>query len=530
MAIPTLFKSFTKATGGSVAIWAAFSTPVLVGGAALSVDASRIYNMDNDLQSASDALARAGAAELDQRPDSLERAKRAVQNLVSNDQTFSKSGKGKVEIDTIRFLKSIPPNDYDAVRSSDVTYDPSEAKYVEINVKPESVATLFPTSLVKKMTDTTLSSKSVAGLDQGVSGVAPVFICNPQEDETVSIYEAMEDPAFRRRQIKLKAPGGKNVKLAPGNFGWLDVFEGRGGAAALKDAMAIDIPETHVSKSSGVYLRTGNIASMRHAVNTRFDIYEGSFKRKKSDPRYAPAENVTKGYTVEANVCLQASADLGIAEVNAAVDLGLGIDLGYSPLLGLNVNSKTKIAFPLPRDNCMYDGTCDRVGDGDWDFVTYMKVNHNFMRRITIEGVTYRINYANKTVTPSAPPSRYAMYRWEIDNNCVPGAKTYGRNSLTHEEGLAQCHTNGPSTTVEDRRIINVAVLNCGEISEASEKTIKGKPVTSSKSPVPVETFVKVFLTEPMGKGQDNILWGEIVGPVIQGQDAAAKDKVALAR
>jgi len=103
-----LLKSFLKNSTGSVAVWAAFSTPVLVGGAALSVDASRLYNMDNDLQSASDALARAGAAELDQRSDSLLRAKRAVQNLVSNDQKFSKDGKNAVQIDTIRFLKSIP--------------------------------------------------------------------------------------------------------------------------------------------------------------------------------------------------------------------------------------------------------------------------------------------------------------------------------------------------------------------------------------------------------------------------------------
>ena len=523
MTIPTLLKSFAKNTSGSVAIWAVFSTPVLVGGAALSVDASRLYNMDNDLQSASDALARAGAAELDQRSDSLQRSKRAIQNLVSNDQKFSKSGKGQVEIDTIRFLKSLPNKDYDSIESSDVTYNPSDAKYVEVKLKSESVATLFPTSLVKKMTDTNLDATSVAGFDQGVRGTAPVFVCNPQENETVTIYEAMEDPKFRRTLIKFKAQGA-NATVGPGNFGWLDPFNGNGGASAIKDAVAIDIPDTYISKSGGVNLRPGNIASMRHAMNTRFDIYEGSFKNKKSDPRYAPAENVTKGYTAKANVCLQASADLGIAEVNAAVNLSLGLDLGLDPLLNANINSNTKIAFPLPRDNCFYDGSCDRIGDGDWDFITYMKVNHNFMGRITIEDVTYRLDYAENTVSPAAPPSRYAMYRWEIDNNSVPGPKTYGENSLTEEEGLPQCHTYGPSTTVEDRRIINVAVLNCGMILESGEE------MNGRSGPLPVETFVKVFLTEPMGDSQDNILWGEITGPVIQGEDSTSRDMVALTR
>ena len=510
MAIPTLFKSFTKCKRGSVAVWAAFATPVLIGGAALSVDASRIYNMDNDLQSAADALARAGAAELDQRTDSLDRARRAITNLVSNDQKFSKRGKNLVEIDTIRFLESIPENDYNSVTSSDEALTPSDANYVEIKLKSEEVETLFPTSILKKMTDTTLSARSIAGLEQSIQGGAPIFVCNPHENSNISIYEAMEDPNFRRKQIKLKAQGKGNVQYGPGNFGWLDTFDGKGGASALEEAIALDIPNTYISKTAGVYLRPGNIASMRHAVNTRFDIYEGSFKNKKNDPRYAPAKNVTKGYTAKAKVCLQTSADLGLAEVNAAIDA--------------NINSNIKIALALPRDNCMYDNTCDRVGDGDWDFVTYMKVNHNFRQNITIEGVTYNINYARKTVSPSAPPSRYAMYRWEIDNNKIPGQQSYGGNSITHEEGTAQCHSDGPSTTVEDRRIINVAVLNCGAIIESGEK------MNGRSDALPVETFVKVFLTEPMGDGQDNILWGEIVGPVIQGQDAAAKDKVALAR
>lgn len=493
MTIPTFFKSFAKNTGGSVAIWAAFSTPVLVGGAALSVDASRLYNMDNDLQSASDALARAGAAELDQRSDSLQRAKRAVQNLVSNDQKFSKDGKGKVEIDTIRFLKSIPGNDYDAIQNSDVTYNPSEAKYVEIKVKPENVATLFPTSLVKKMTDTMLNAKSVAGFDQGVCGGAPIFICNPQEGKEQNIYAAMEEPAFRRKLIKFKTPGGNKAQYGPGNFGFVDPKGGNAGAADMREALGKDITNFCMSKTTGVTLRPGNIASAAHGFNTRFDIYEGSFKSKKNDPDYAPAANVVKGYSGKKACSTSANSD----------------------------------ALGMPRDSCFENGSCaeseGRIGNGNWDFVEYMKINHNFMRQVTIEGTTYRLDYDKHTVTPSAPPSRYDLYRWEIDTNCVPGELTYG-TANTPEEGLPQCHTYGPSTTVEDRRIIHAAVLNCGMI-EASGQSMNGRT-----DPLPVETFVKVFVTEPMGKGQDNIIWGEIIGPVVQGQDFPSRDKVALAR
>lgn len=48
--------------------------------------------------------------------------------------------------------------------------------------------------------------------------------------------------------------------------------------------------------------------------------------------------------------------------------------------------------------------------------------------------------------------------------------------------------------------------------------------------PLPVETFVKVFLTEPMGNGQDNDIWGEIVGPVVQGRDSVSNDQIAVVR
>ena len=47
---------------------------------------------------------------------------------------------------------------------------------------------------------------------------------------------------------------------------------------------------------------------------------------------------------------------------------------------------------------------------------------------------------------------------------------------------------------------------------------------------LPVETFVKVFVTEPMGQGKDNVLWGEIVGPVVQGVDSVSNDQITVVR
>jgi len=390
------FCAFSSATSGSIAVWAALTTPFVISGGALSVDISRIYNMDNELQSASDALARASAAELDQRSDSLLRANRAVQSLIRNDQKFSRNGKGQVKIDTIRYFKFLPSKDYEA--------------------------------------------------------------------------------------------------YGPGNFGYLDPFGGNSGANKITEAIAIDKTKVCYSKSAGVRLRPGAIASVRHGFNTRFDIYEGPYKKKRTDIRYAPAANVVKGYAGNKVCSLKPSQD----------------------------------AIGMPRDTCFESENCSdangRMGNGNWDFIEYMRINHNYMSRITIEDVTYKINYKRNKVTPAAPPSRYAMYRWEIENNCVPGPKTYRKYSRTSEEGLPTCHASGPSKTVEDRRVIHAAVLNCGAIEDS------GESMAGRTDPLPVETFVKVFLTEPMGRGQDNVLWGEIVGPVVQGNDSVSNDQIALAR
>jgi len=283
------FCAFSSATSGSIAVWAALTTPFVISGGALSVDISRIYNMDNELQSASDALARASAAELDQRSDSLLRANRAVQSLIRNDQKFSRNGKGQVKIDTIRYLKFLPSKDYEAITNANVTNSPSEARYVEVKMKPEVVNTLFPTNFVTKITNVSMSAQSVAGFDQTICETAPVFICNPAEDSNQSIYELMEDFSFRRRQVKFISKGGRKAQYGPGNFGYLDPFGGNSGANKITEAIAIDKTKVCYSKSAGVRLRPGAIASVRHGFNTRFDIYEGPYKKKRTDIRYAPA-------------------------------------------------------------------------------------------------------------------------------------------------------------------------------------------------------------------------------------------------
>ena len=497
-----LMRALSRNTSGTVAAWAAVAFPVLVSGAAISVDVGRLQAMDTDLQAAADALSRAGAAELDQTPLSTERARRAVNSLLRNDARITDNG--NIEIAEIRFLEDLPIPSYSADTDAVKTTDATKARYVEVRVAPKTVRTLFPTSLSGKFTDVSLAARSVAGLDAGVCGSAPVFICNPFErDTTTTLAEAALSKDFQRRQISFVQGGGKN-KYAPGNFGWLDVYgdTGNSGARKLADAIGMDVSDVCVSQTEGVHLRPGKIASMRQAVNTRFDIYEGAYSSAKSDIRFAPASNVVKGWAIneDRNACVRNSRLNACEQQPNTHALGLPRDSGTDSALGSN------------------------IGNGDWDFTRYMLINHPGFRSITIEGVTYRYSTRSRRFLPATPPSRYAMYRWEVDNNCVPGALTYGRWAITPEEGLPQCHTHGASQTVEDRRIIQVAVLNCEAIAESGVK-FQGRA-----GPLPVEGFVRVFITEPMGKGQDNVLRGEIVGLVDPRTDSVARDRVALAQ
>jgi hypothetical protein len=64
----------------------------LIGFAVLAIDGSRLMNLNSTLQHAADGLALAAAGELDRKPDACDRAVRALENLVENNQMFGDLG------------------------------------------------------------------------------------------------------------------------------------------------------------------------------------------------------------------------------------------------------------------------------------------------------------------------------------------------------------------------------------------------------------------------------------------------------
>ena len=107
--------------------------PMLLGFSLLIIDVGRSSNLHTDLQNAVDAMALAGARELDGRDDAISRAQTAIEKI-ANSAAFSGGGAGMslgshitVAYDagndagstvTVLFLKSIPANDDTPIPSS----------------------------------------------------------------------------------------------------------------------------------------------------------------------------------------------------------------------------------------------------------------------------------------------------------------------------------------------------------------------------------------------------------------------------
>src|SRR6516164_6332813 len=95
---------------GVVLPYVAMTLVAVIGVAALALDGSRLMSVQSQLQNGADALALAGAAELDRRPDSIIRAESAIRNLLNN--PVSGAGIGQVaRVSSIGFLSSLPADD-----------------------------------------------------------------------------------------------------------------------------------------------------------------------------------------------------------------------------------------------------------------------------------------------------------------------------------------------------------------------------------------------------------------------------------
>jgi hypothetical protein len=256
------------------------------------------------------------------------------------------------------------------------------------------------------------------------------------------------------------------------------------------------------------------VASVREAFNVRFDIYEGSMIRRKNDSNYRPAQNVRKGYVGggrggSGNSCNARPANnwpIGSPPNQAT---GLPLDRSWPYMAGASrsglVEGVPVVSAPQGEDPVFLRASGGRMGNGDWDFSTYWQVNHGADGRLPPP-----VNGA--PASNSNLPSRYSVYRYEIDQGYVTDRSPGG------ETGAPACYGGGDLPDVPDRRVIYAAIINCQTLGL----------IGRAQSNVPVAAFGKLFLTLPLSRSQTDI-YVESVGLVKPG-DKGNYDMVQLYR
>lgn len=479
---------------GAALIYVSIALTVFMGFAALVIDGSRLFTLDTELQSAADAIALAGAAELDGNADAQDRAILAMNNLVQNADTFGNdpAAIAGATAYTARFLSALPDDDQ-PLSDATVAASQPEARFVEVTVNERQVDSMFATAIGGEQT-AGAEAVAVAGFTSAVCKFTPLFMCNPFEadDDSLSYFtEQFDSTADKRRIIALKKSG-SGAAYTPGNFGFLESELGPG-AKSLAESLA-SVEPAACFRQDGVETKTGSTNSVHKAINVRFDLYANGIPGNwKSSPDYRPAKNVTKGY-------LQTGGGGGGGGNACNVDA----DTSSPPL-----------AMGFPIDSWIGS---NRMGNGDWDFEAYWDLNHG-----NRDGVYDATSDGNTTGWDNGNlPTRYDVYRWEIDNNQIPNKSTVGG-----ENGNPAC-SSATVTDDPDRRIIYAAVINC------TAEDLRG----GSGDTVPALTFIKMFITQPMtklpGTGQideDDTLYVEMIDIVKPGvDDEVVHDIVQLYR
>jgi hypothetical protein len=492
--INAFIKAFLGDTDGIILPYVTMMLVVIVGVSVLALDGARYMSLQTQLQNGADALALAGAAELDRTPTAIERAINAIDILITNSSLFGGEPGRNVQVARIRFLSSLPARDNDPILPGNQTSDPTRAAFVEVTAEPIRLPTILPTSLFGGSNVLAVGAQAVAGFDQVVCDFTPIFVCNPfetpgmtYEQATQALVSASNDPASQRQLIRFAGTQKKIGAFGRGDFGYLTPTTGSlpidacgpiaGGG--IGQATAASRPPTCL-RLSGVDLQPGDDRAAMDGLNTRFDIYANGFQSCKAN--YVADVNVRKGYTTlgNANWCNAAPAGTNwpIADADAA-------------------------AFPV--DQSMILAAAGRqildatvaIGNGAWDCANYWSVAH--------------FSGPGKTLPPpgctsTATISRYSVYQYEMNyiSDRSPGT----------EIGAPQCNPLG----IKNRRVLNAAIINCSS---------NPVPIRSDARDVPVAAFGKFFLSLPAAPGAGP--YAEFLG-LIKPTDSVSHDMVQLYR
>lgn len=488
---------------GAIAVVYALALPALIAIGGISFDYARLAAMDTELQNAADQAALAAASQLDGQAGATLRAENAANSLVSNNTVFSNDGSGAgVTIASVVFLNCDSSACQDdksranmtvVARDDASTADDAAADFVEVTVGARR-AFYALTPVVGAFSSGDIDAAALAGLGQSICKVPPVMMCNPAEstdlDFTVTNYVG--------RGIRLIAKRTTDP-YGPGMFGFLETSAGNG-ANSIGDALGQVTPPGDCVDSTGVQPSTGNMQAVRGEFNSRFDIYEGTNNSCGQDGLGCPPSANTRKDVFISGATPAGGAPFASGNGNNGNRWWLPNNQStqmYPPAVLTTsrtlTNAEIALLWPMgyPRDIChavSQSGVCnfagsDRIGTGEWDRNAYFR--SNTASYPTVPTSTDLVNWFG-----TAMPTRYDVYRWELDNKATRllsdrrggngNAARTSRPQPVNRTGIA------PGDDSVDRRRLSVAVINC-----------KAEDVGPSSQDVPVQKWVEVFLVEP---------------------------------
>jgi len=465
---------------------------IAIGG--IAFDYARLAAMDSELQAAADQAALAAATQLDQKSDAITRSTDAANNLIQNNSRFASD----------RSTLSATLNFYDTyTQSSDsghATTDATKARFVQVTLSSRQ-ANYSLTPVIALFNSGGISAHAIAGMGSAICKVPPLMICNPREGSNPDDFPNSSDIG---KGLKLEAGGGG--AWAPGNYGYLDFGAG---AHALEQALGANSDVENCISSDQISTKPGNTASATDALNTRFDIFENGLTNY-CDPsagNCSPSLNARKD-VVHTQITAGAKGKAPNCGFATGSDPWTLPSTEYAP----DPTTRTSVTptnMGMPRDICHAvssngdcQGNANRFGDGNWDRTLYFTVNHN------PSDLSAAASWAGKTSTTL---TRYDVYKWELAttgalNERKAELATTGKGGTPdyYSYPAPMCATGvGASTTVKDRRVLTVAVVDCTAGNVQGSTNIK------------VKKWVDMFLVEPSlnraRTGQDQI-YVEIVG------------------
>ena len=503
-------KKLNSSQSGATLVYISVTLAALIGFIGLAIDFSRHHVTSQQVQAASDAAALAAATQLDRKSDAIDRALAAAKDapIVGNTQRFGGNAvNSEVMISEVNFIHGddLPPSDDTPIDPADFlpietaeerAASSLEAEYAIVQTSAVNHENFF-IPFVGASRNSDITADSVATQTSAICRTTPFFICNPDETTT---HKNFDIDNWKKKQIKVIASASTPDAWGPGNFGFLNIPDseisenGNEGAKSLAEKIA-SVDGVDQCFSTQVETKTGAMASLRSAINVRFDIFENPFFQdgngatapNKLD-QYAPAPNVTKGRVFTA--CATETLPVPSA------------------------------AMGLPRDQNIVDSVDGsvRLGNGSWNCPAYWAANHGGTAPTGCDA-TYS----------ASSLSRWDIYLMETDPThpdyvgLPQGITTDG--SPSPESGAPVCHdaASDPSSLNLRRRNVTFAIVNC------IENEIKG-----SSTDVNTIAFVEAFLTEPVpdsGGGVEFDIYMEVIDIIEIGQaNGVLKEYVEIVR